>query len=54
MQGNGEEGKKDNITGAIKVMQKLGVNNDDIIKTVTETFDVTKEYVLDLMKAQMA
>ena len=46
--------KKDNIIGAIRIMRKLGANNDDIIKTVTETFNVTKEYVLDLMKAQVA
>ena len=46
--------KKDNITGAIRIMRKLGANNDDIIKTVTETFNVTKEYVLDLIKAQVA
>ena len=46
--------KKDNIIGAIRIMRKLGANNDDIIKTITETFNVTKEYVLDLMKAQVA
>ena len=43
------------ITGAIRVMQKQGANIDEIIKMVTtETFNVTKEYVLDLMKAQVA
>ena len=45
---------KREVTGAIRIMQKLGANNDDIIKAVTETFNVTKEYVLDLMKAQVA
>ena len=45
---------KREVTGAIRIMQKLGANNDDLIKAVTETFNVTKEYVLDLMKAQVA
>ena len=45
---------KREVTRAIRIMQKLGANNDDIIKTITETFNVTKEYVLDLMKAQVA
>ena len=42
------------ITGAIRVMQKQGANIDEIIKMVTEMFGVTREYVLDIMKAQVA
>ena len=45
---------KREVTGAVRGMRKFGVSDDDIIKAVMEMYNVTKEYVLDLMKEQMA
>lgn len=42
------------VTGAIQGMRKLGANDDTIIKAVMEMFSVTKEYVIALLKAQVA
>ena len=45
---------KREVTGAVRGMRKFGVSDDDIIKAVMEMYNVTKEYVLDLMKEQVA
>ena len=46
--------QKDKITGAIQGMRKLGANDDSIVNAVMEMFNVTREYVLALLKAQTA
>ena len=46
--------KEKEITGAIKVLQSVGISDNDIISKITETFDVTKEYVLALLAPQKA
>ena len=46
--------QKQKITGVIDYMKRLGSSENDIIKTVTEMYGVTKEYVLAIMKAQVA
>ena len=46
--------KKDKISGVIEYMKRLGSSENDIIKTVTEMYGVTKEYVLAILKAQAA
>ena len=47
--------KKMMIIGAIKGFRDLEGNSDDvIIAKVMKSFDVTREYVLDLMKTETA
>lgn len=41
--------KKDEINGAIKGMRIAGMSDGDIITKIIENFNVTKEYVLDLL-----
>ncbi len=45
---------RDKVTGAITGMKLMGASENDIIAKITEQFKVTKEYVLSLLKAQMA
>ena len=40
------------VIGAIKYGRYKGYSDDDIIAIVMETFDVTREYVLDAMKME--
>ena len=42
------------VTGAIKGMRSVGVSDDIIINEVMEMFNVTREYVLAIMKEQVA
>ena len=42
------------VTGAITGMKLMGASDNDIIAKITEQFKVTKEYVLALLKAQVA
>ncbi len=44
--------KRDEITGAIKLMKYQGASENDIIKEMMEMFNVTKDYVLPLLTAQ--
>ena len=44
--------KKDEITGAIKLMKHQGASENDIIKEMMEMFNVTKEYVMALLTPQ--
>ena len=44
----------DKIIGAIQGMRKLGANDDSIINAIIEMFGVTKDYVIALLKAQVA
>ena len=46
--------QKENVNGAIKILQGMGVSNDEIVSKVMENFDVTKEYVLGLMGVKTA
>lgn len=42
------------VLGAIQGMRKLGANDDSIISAVMDMFNVSKEYVLTLLKTQVA
>jgi ribosomal protein L30E len=42
------------VAGAIKMLKSDGVSDEDIIIKVTKLFGVTKEYVLTLLRAQVA
>lgn len=44
--------KRDEITGAIKLMKYQGASENDIIKEMMEMFNVTKDYVLQLLTVQ--
>lgn len=46
--------KRDEINGVIKFLRMSGSDENDIIKKITETFDVTKEYVMALLAPQKA
>ena len=46
--------KKDNITGAIRMLRADGASDETIITKVTNLFHVSKEYVLDLLKELVA
>ena len=46
--------KKMMIIGAIKGFRDEGNSDDVIIAKVMKSFDVTREYVLDLMKTETA
>ena len=46
--------QKDKITGAITLLRSDGVSDEDIIAKVIKLFGVTREYVLALLKAQLA
>ena len=46
--------RKNEVIGAIMGMKKLGASDDKIITAVMEMFNVTKEYVLAILKAQVA
>ena len=44
--------KEKEVTGAIMGMRIAGMSDNDIISKITETFQVTKEYVLALLSPQ--
>ena len=44
--------KEKEITGAIKVLRSLGTSESDIKVKIIEMFDVTTEYVTDLLSPQ--
>ena len=46
--------QKDKITGVIQGMQIMGASENEIINKIIETYNVTKEYVLAILKAQVA
>ena len=46
--------KKMMIIGAINGMRDVGVADDDIVVRVMKLYDVTREYVVDLMKTEAA
>jgi hypothetical protein len=46
--------KKDKITGAIEILRLDGATDEDIIAKVMKLYDVTKDYVLAIMNAQVA
>ena len=49
-----KKAQRDKITGAIEAMKILGVNDNDIVSKIVENFNVTKEYVLELLVPQKA
>ena len=40
------------IEGMIEGMKFMGASDNDIVQKITETFNVTKEYVLSLLMPQ--
>lgn len=46
--------QRDEINGVIKFLRMSGSDDNDIIKKITESFNVTREYVLSLMAPQNA
>ncbi|MBO5536680.1 MAG: hypothetical protein J6B53_14965 [Clostridia bacterium] len=49
-----DNNRKMEVTGAIKGMRRLGASEDSIITDVMETFSVTREYVLAILKEMVA
>ena len=46
--------KKKEVAGAIKGMKRLGASDNDIIPEIMDMFDVTRQYVLDLLSPEKA
>ena len=46
--------RKMKITGAIDYMKDEGMSEQDIISRIMEKYQVTKEYVLDVLKPKTA
>ena len=44
--------ERDKISGMIEGMKFMGASDNDIVQKITETFNVTKEYVLSLLMPQ--
>ena len=44
--------KRDRIIGAIEMLRLDGVSDEDIITKVMKLYNVTREYVLDILIAQ--
>ena len=44
--------QRDKITGAIEILRATGSSDNDIISKIVENFNVTKEYVLELLVPQ--
>ena len=49
-----ENNKKMKITGAVEMLRLEGATEEDIIAKVMKLYNVTKEYVLAILKAQVA
>ena len=45
---------KDEVNGAIKGMRIAGMSDNDIVAQIIKNFNVTKEYVLELLSLQKA
>ena len=45
---------RDKVTGAIEMLRLEGTNDEDIITKVMRLYNVTREYVLDLLNEQVA
>ena len=45
---------KREVTGAIKILRLEGASDEAIIAKVMKVFDVTREYILAILKAQVA
>lgn len=46
--------KKDKITGMIEIYREYGESQEFIIDKIIEKFDVTRDYVLAILNAQVA
>ena len=46
--------KKQRIVGAIEAMKRLNTSDPDIVNTIMDMFDVTRDYVLALLTPKMA
>ena len=46
--------KKSEVTGAIKLMRRQGASDDVMLTELMETFSVTREYVLAILKEMVA
>ena len=46
--------KKDKITEAIEIYHEYGESDEFIIDKITKKFNVTKDYVLSILKGQVA
>ena len=46
--------KRDNVLGAIDMLKFMGISENDIISNVMNKFNVTKDYVVSLLKPQGA
>ena len=46
--------KRDKVTGAIAGMRLMGASEGEIIAKITESFQVSEDYVLALMDSQVA
>lgn len=49
-----DNNKKQRVTGAIQGMRMMGASENEIVNKITETFHVTREYVLAILKTQVA
>ncbi len=49
-----DNNRKMEVTGAIKLMRRHGASDDVMITELMETFSVTREYVLAILKEQAA
>ncbi|MBR6028792.1 MAG: hypothetical protein IKP40_06830 [Clostridia bacterium] len=45
---------RDKVTGAIETMKDFGLTEEDIIRRITEKYQVTEEYVLELLSPKVA
>lgn len=46
--------KEKEVTGAISILKALGKSDNEIIKSVMETFDVKKNYVVSILNPKKA
>ena len=46
--------KRDQVTGAINGMRIAGMNETDIVTKIMEAYSITKDYVMALLKPQVA
>ena len=49
-----DNNRKMEVTGAIKLMRRQGASDDAMITELMETFSVTREYVLAILKEMAA
>ena len=41
-----ETGRREGINGAISIMKNMNVSDEDVIKNIVDTFDITKDEAL--------